>query len=510
MTTDINVILDSLEPKEIFSKFRLLTLIPRGSGNEKAISDFLRNWAQQKGLTVKQDSLNNLLIIKPGFNATSTSPTTILQAHLDMVCVSEPGHDFDFTKSPIRVQVDGDTLRAEKTTLGADDGIGVAFALALLDSHDLPHPPLEVVFTTDEETGMTGAAGFDASTLEGKYFINMDTEEEGYFYISCAGGVRLDITLPVTTTPTSQLPASDELTGLHLTVSGLKGGHSGAEIDKERGNSHRLAARVLRQLVDDYSVALHAIHGGIVDNAIPARTETTLIAKKSDLDAITRDLQTWQSTFRSELKASDGKAEPGSEAQLTTVEALSCPLPAWALTPDSCEKMLLALLTIPTGVAAMDLNRPEQILPETSSNLAIVDLSETRAMIRVSCRSQLASKKKLLCTQITSLIKALGGTVTAKSDYPGWEYDPDSIIRPLFAKTYEHLTGNKATILGIHAGLECGLFSEKAKECGKKIDFTSIGPNLRAVHSPEESLSISSTARTWILLKEVMAELAKQ
>lgn len=512
MSEQDNAVLDTVEPKEVFSLFRLLTRIPRGSGNEKAVSDCIRDRARGKGFAVKQDSLNNLLIRKPGVNANPDAPAVILQAHLDMVCVAEPGYDFDFDTQPITVRIDGDLLRADRTTLGADDGIGVALALALLESENVDHPPLEIVLTTNEETGLTGAAGFDATDLTGKYFINIDTEEEGYFYASCAGGVRLDLTFPIDSAPPAQHPGKNgdsELAGLALSVSGLKGGHSGMEIDKERGNSHRLTARILRQLCNNYDAQIHSIHGGMADNAIPAETKAVLAVQKSDLDAIAQDMQTWQKTFRNELKASDGSPGPDGTRQEASVAATPCPTPGKTLLPESRDNVLLALMAIPTGVAAMDLNRPEQLLPETSSNLAVVDISGSHAHIRVSVRSQLESKKQFVRAQIETIAKAVGGTIAAQGEYPGWEYEPSSPLRSLFAQTYTRLTGQDAVILGVHAGLECGLFAEKTKEAGKHIDFTSIGPDLRAVHTPKENLGISSTGRTWALLKEVMAQLAR-
>lgn len=506
---DYDALLDRLEPREVFSKFLELTKIPRGSGNEKAVSDHLKQWAESKGFPVKQDDQYNLLIKKPGVRCAANAAPVILQGHLDMVCNARPGVEFDFKTQPIEPVIDGDILHANGTTLGADDGIGVAFILALLDSANLVHPPLEAVFTTGEETGMYGAAAFDVSQLNGASFINIDSEEEGIFYASCAGGARIDLTFPIATEAAAGLGKG--LQAAVITVSGLRGGHSGVEIDKERGNSHRLSARILRAFADKYpDFRIASVSGGLADNAIPSSTKSVVMFKQSDREAIEQELAQWQETLRNELKASDGKPGPDGKAYNVTVTLEDAAAPDAVLDKDSREKLLFALLVIPTGVAAMDLNNPEQLLPESSSNLAIVEVGKDKATIRTSVRSQIASKKELLKAQIGAIGKVLGATMGIDGDYPGWEFDPNSRIRPLFVKLYEMQTENKAVVQGVHAGLECGLFSDKALELGKKIDFASIGPDLRDVHTPDESLSISSTGRTWDLLKAVLANVAEK
>lgn len=504
--------LEALEPREVFSKFLELTRIPHGSGNEKALSDHLRNWAERKGLSVRQDANHNLLIAKPANKAAPGAPTVIIQAHLDMVCAKSPGSEFDFAVQPLDVFVDGDRLRAKGTTLGADDGIGVAFALALLDAgDDVPHPPLEIVLTTGEETGMYGAAAFDVSQLNGSIFINIDSEEEGIYYVSCAGGVRLDIDFPAVAQPVAGLPGAAELECATLRIANLRGGHSGVEIGKERGNSHRLTARVLESLTCKYpSIRLAGIHGGQADNAIPNATEATLLIRSADREKIDAELARWQTVFRNELKAADGKPGPDGKAYDVTVSMAKADMPEQVLTPETFKKILFAMMVVPTGVLAMDLANPEPPLPETSANLAMLGIADGMAKIEMSIRSQLASKKQYVLEQVTAVARSIGAEVTTDGDYPGWEFDPDSRIRPLIVETFEKQTGKKAVVQGVHAGLECGLFTAKAKALGKKLDCTSIGPDLQDVHTPDENLGIASTGRTWELLKEVLAVLAKE
>ncbi len=488
--------LEQLEPKEVFARFAEICRIPHGSGNEKALSDFFVRFAREHGLEAVQDKTGSVLIRKPASPGLERLPGVILQAHMDMVCVKEPDHAFDFARQGIAPVIDGDWIKADRTTLGADNGIGVAYALALLTSA-LPLPPLEAVFTTSEETGMNGAIDFDVSLLKGTRFINLDSEHENIFIASCAGGVNAKLTLPV-----AAVPARPEAGDFHrIEIAGLKGGHSGIEIDKQRGNAFRLLGRVLDDLSSRLAVNLADIRGGIVSNAIPAAaTMIVQIPKGSEKEAAAR-LKEWRDTFARELRGSDEQPELPFEKTEAAAEIFA---------PETFGKILFALNALPHGIEAMDLNIHTQRLVETSSNFALIRREDGALAITVSIRSSLESKKAMLLRRHAHLAKIMGAEFSAGDGYPGWTYSPESPLRDVFRQAYANLNpGKEFVVEGVHAGLECGLFARSFAKIGRTVDMISFGPDIRGAHSPEEKASISSTVRVWELLKEglgVMAE----
>ena len=495
-----------LEPREVFSRFAEISAIPRGSGCEKAVSDHILRFAEERGLEAWQDESGNLLVRKPGGHGMEAAPPVILQAHLDMVWVKEPGSDFDFAAMPIELIVDGGMLRARGTTLGADDGIGVAYMLALLDAADIPHPPIEAVFTVAEETGMDGALCFDVSRLTGLRCVNIDSEEEGIFYASCCGGARIDMKLPAPGVSVTSL----ELSGRHgfhsIAVGGLRGGHSGVEIDKGLGNANRLLGRVLFDLDTEFGIHLCGVGGGIADNAIPAAAEAVVLIRDTQTAAVRERLGEWNAVFIDELAASDGKPDAAGAAFKPKIDFVPAGKCAEVFAASAQKAILAAMVLIPTGVEAMDMNGDAaERIPESSQNFAIVSARDGQVVFSVSLRSSLASKLEFMEARLRALAGVLGGDVEKRGEYPGWRYDPESAIRKVFVEAFRRIVeGREASIAGIHAGLECGVFARKYLDGGRKLDLISIGPDLRDVHTPQESLDIASAGRTWELLKTAL------
>ena len=475
--------------------FATICNIPHESGNERRLSDFLVDFARERGLSVVQDNIGNIVIRKAGTVGMEKAPAVILQGHMDMVCVKNEDCDINFATDPLKLVADGDRLYADGTSLGADNGIALAYSLALLDSSDIPHPPLEVVVTVDEEVGMGGASAFDASLLSASLFINMDSEEEGVFCVSCAGGRRSQMHIPTETQKTTSLSDKEKLSFRRVTVSGLVGGHSGLEIIKERGNSNKLLARVLDALLKKFSCHIVSLHGGIAANAIP-KESTAVIAICADDRDIAGELKHWEKIFRHELRGSDGAGLTLSLSEAEQSETV--------LTPDSSSRVLSAALLIPDGIASMDLTITSQRLVESSNNFAMIRMGDGEIVFHCQTRSSSSSRKEALCRQIEILGTLTGARVDHYGDYPAWEYNPDSRLQPLFEKAYRDLFQKNARVEGIHAGLECGLFAEKFRKLGHPMDFLSFGPEVTGAHSTRESLSLSSAERTWNLLLEVL------
>lgn len=488
-----------LEPKECFRWFAEICKIPHGSGNEKALSDYIVAFVEERGLTVAQDALHNVLIRKPGRLGLENAPTVTLQAHIDMVCARTDGLDFDFSTQGIQTQTDGKTLSAQGTTLGADNGIGAAYILALLDARDLPHPPLEALFTTREEVGLEGAREFDASMLKGERFINIDTEEEGVFCVSCASGRRCVLTLPAEREAASVLPGKGSFGAYRVTVEGLAGGHSGLEIHKGRGNANRLLARVLAALTTRFDARLVTLEGGTAPNVIPSgsRADICAAASKTEMEA---ELASLRATFAKELQAADGA---GLSIRLTSLE-----MPQNVLTKAVTEKCVAIGLLIPDGVLAYDIAIKGGLFVETSHNFAVVATTEDAIRFSSSIRSSLASKKMMVFDVLAALASFSGAELSFSGDYPAWEYAPKSPLRDAFAATYARLYGHDAAIRGVHAGLECGIFYQNFKDAGRNVDFISFGPNITGAHSPQEALDVASVGRVWRMLKETLKTLS--
>lgn len=476
-------VLSELEPKNVFRFFEDITRIPHGSGNVEQISDFLVSFAKERGLFCVQDELKNVIIIKEATPGYEEEPPVILQGHMDMVAVKKPDCDIDLKTQGLRVAVEGDSIYAEGTSLGGDDGIAVAYSLALLDSQTLKHPRLEVIITVDEEVGMDGARGIDLSVLTGNRMVNLDSEEEGIFLTSCAGGARVKCRVPL---------AAEERTGLayEVTVGGLLGGHSGAEIHKERGNSNCLFGRLLDRLSEKLPVGLAEVRGGLADNAIPRETTGILIIEEKDSERFASLLDTVEKEMQGELSAKD----PGVVIRAVSrgQGCFSC-----AALPDT-RRAAAFLCAAPNGVQAMSADMPG--LVETSLNLGILEYDGGEMLAEFSVRSSVESAKNALIGRLCAVTALAGGSNTVTGDYPGWRFRKDSPLREKMVALYEKMYGEPPKVEAIHAGLECGILGSKIAD----LDCVSMGPDMRDIHTTEETLSISSTKRVWEYLVKLL------
>ena len=467
-----NPVLAGLEPQAVFRFFEELSRIPRESGHTAAVSAWVEDFAKVRGLRHRRDALGNVVIWRDASPGYEDRPAVILQGHLDMVCVKEPDVDHDFTRDPIRLVLEDEWLRAEGTSLGGDDGAAAAMMLALLDDGTIPHPPLEAVFTVDEEIGLLGAAGLDCSDLKGRMLINLDSEDEGVLTVGCAGGARcdLEVSLPAR-------PASGRLCTLDL--SGLPGGHSGAEIHKNIPNANRVLVRCLQMLPEARLVSLC---GGEQDNAIPDRARAVFVLPEDQVDSAPEKFHA--------VKA--GAVCSFTHAAHAPVDALSV---------EESRKALELILAAPNGVQAMEPDLPGQV--RTSLNLGILRLEEGKLRLTWSVRSSSAEEKEALIARLQALAESCGADFGRRGDYPAWEYRPESRLRDVMVRVYREQTGKEAAVETIHAGLECGLLAEKLPG----LDAVSIGPDMRDIHSPRERLSVASVRRTWAYLLAVLAEL---
>jgi dipeptidase D len=475
--------LKDLQPQKVFSYFEEICKIPHGSGNTKAISDYLAAFAKERGLTCYQDELNNIIILKDGTAGYEDSDPVIIQGHMDMVCEKEKGVTIDFEKDGLTLVLEGDFLRADGTTLGGDDGIAVAYALAILDSDDIPHPPLEVIVTVDEEVGMLGAYDLDVSMLKGKKMLNLDSEEEGIFLTSCAGGMALVADLPVKRVKQEGLEVT-------LTVTGLVGGHSGGEIDKEHGNADILMGRVLNALFEETPFGIVSLAGGLKDNAIPRECSATLLLPEENKELVLAVAKETEAVLKKELEIPD----PDVCIEVTVGSVVEADI----LDFSSVNKIIYYLRMVPNGVLHMSRIMPG--LVETSLNLGIMELQEDALHMVTSIRSSVSSRKEDTKNRLCLLLDMLGAEYTIQGDYPAWEYKKDSDVRTAIGEIYREQSGKEPSFLAIHAGLECGLFSEKIKD----LDCVSFGPDLYDIHTPKERLSVSSTERTWNLILEFL------
>lgn len=476
-------ILEGLEPRPVFHFFEEICKIPHGSGNEAALSDYLKCFAKERGLDCIQDEWKNIIITKeaaPGYEA---EETLILQGHMDMVAVKAPDCDIDMKKEPLRLVVNGDLISAEGTSLGGDDGIAVAYILALLDAKEIPHPRLEAVLTVGEEVGMDGAREIELSMLKGRRMLNLDNEEEGVLLTSCAGGLRADCKLPA---------AWEKRSGcvLHIRVEGLQGGHSGAEIIKEGGNSNCLMGRVLDALLQETSASLVSLEGGLADNAIPRQTDACVmisVEEKEKSIALIRDME---EKLQRELAVKDSgvRVEVTEEGNRT----------ADCLQEESMQKAVFYLLSMPNGIQAMSAD--VEGLVETSLNLGMLRLSKECLRLTYAVRSSLESGKEAVCRKLSAISALAGATIEMRGDYPGWAYRQNSPLRDKMIRIYEKMYGKEPRVEAIHAGLECGLFSGKLPG----LDCISYGPDMKGIHTTEEVLSISSVKRVWEYLLEVL------
>lgn len=481
-------ILEQLEPKSVFHFFEELCNIPHGSGNTAGITAYLMQFAADRNLEAVRDEIGNVMIRKPATTGYEKVPGIVLQGHMDMVAVKKPESLKNMQTEGLDLAVDGDYVYAIDTSLGGDDGIAIAYGLAILDAEDLKHPEIELVATVDEETGLFGAKAIDLSQLKGRRFLNLDSEEEGIFWTSCAGGVRVESTLPVDMA---------SVNGLKFTVAvkGLQGGHSGADIHRERGNALYLLARVLYHANKAVSFYVADFHGGTVENAIPREASAEIVLQnEADADTFVGMVRELEKDLKTEYAVRDAGLY---------VEVLKESIDAYAVySEESTGKLLRLLTTAPVGVQAM--SREMEGLVETSLNLGVVTAENTKIVIQHSIRSSVESAKVALLEKLEALMELVGASCTTSGDYPGWAYRADSPLREKLVRIYEDMFGRKPEIQAIHAGLECGLFLGKVPD----LDCVSMGPNMQSIHTTEEKLSISSTERVWRFLVAVLADKA--
>lgn len=526
--------LDDFEPKDVFAWFEKITEIPRGSGGEKAISDFLMKYAKDNGCEVEQDKIFNLVIRKPASHKEyENKPAIMLQAHLDIVW--KPAEAFKGDKNPIKLlvkELPEDSRRGEgkywlmsdNTTLGADDGIGLAYCMALIAPKDplIKHPPLEIVFTTQEEAGLIGAKEYDVKWLKSNTFINIDSETESVLTTSCCGGMRFNVELPVNMIKASSIDDYTKYKAFIISVSGLAGGHSGVEIDKERGNSNRLLGRILNDVVHKLNVDketrnesancyLAAIKGGDAPNTIPTSTEATVFLKDSDADKVKGYLSEWQSIFTNELKFFDGSTlchATGKNYEVK-VKIEDGAIPEMLYDDATFKKVLTVMTLMPHGVATRDIN---QEIPETSNNFAMISIHEEgkHLIFNTNIRSSIATKKEFIKSQVQKIADVIGANVSQSGTYPAWPYQANSPIREVFKTVHKTIYEKDVKLEGIHAGLECGVFSSNfAKDGRENVDMIAFGPTIIDEHTETERLHIASVGRTWNLLKEVLRILAE-
>lgn len=471
-----------LEPKKVFHWFYELNQHPRCSGEEKDVSDYLVNFAKERKLEVYQDEIYNVIIKKPGTEGYENLDPLIIQGHMDMVCVKGNDSNHDFKKDPIEMIVEGDFLRANDTTLGADDGIAVAFALAILDSDNLKHPPLEILITTNEETGMDGVHGLSSEYLQGKTLLNIDSEEEGIFLVSCAGGATKHTRF--------KLERQDKKgKGLEIKISGLKGGHSGMEIIKQRANAIKLMGRILDTCRRSSDLTLSKITGGTKHNAI------TNIARVNFLTQNPNELKEVIEKFSEKLKEEYRVEDPGLKVDIKEIDIEK------TYTKELSENLIDYIMMSPNGVQYM--SRDIEGLVQTSLNVAIIKEKNELIEITTSVRSASSSSLREILNVLELIAKRTGASTEEEGNYPAWQYDEDSKIRDKALDVYKELFNEEAEVSAIHAGLECGLL----KEILPDTDMLSFGPNLFDVHTEKEHISISSAERVWKFLVALLESL---
>jgi len=478
-------ILKDVQPVEVFKYFEKLSQIPRGSGNEKEVSDYLVSFAKEHNLECVQDSALNVVIKKKATTGYENSPAVVLQGHMDMVCEKNIDIEHDFSKDPLKLRIIDDMVYATGTTLGADNGIAVAMGLAILASNEYEHPAIELLVTTSEETGMYGAMALDPKNIEGGTLINIDSEEEGVLLVSCAGGVTAKTTIPA-----AWEAIDGNLVPYIIKIRGLKGGHSGMEIDKERGNSNKLMGRILMSILSEIDFRLSSLNGGSKHNAIPRETDAVILVRPEDKALAEKKISECGELFKTELRASDSDVRVEFEVLPTMIEEM--------LSKESTNNVVNYLYLVINGVTSMSMDIKG--LVESSSNLGVISTQKDSIEFISSIRSSVRSLKNELYNRLVVTAKLNGGSVASEGGYPEWSYNPDSKIRVIFEEVYEKMYGKKPHITAIHAGLECGLFAEKFGE----LDAISFGPNLYDVHTPNEHMSISSIQRMWEYLLEVL------
>lgn len=475
--------LEEYDYKKVLYYFEQLTKIPHGSGNVQAISDYLAAFAKEQGVRYVQDEANNIIMFKEATPGYENAPTVMLQGHMDMVCEKNADSSHDFFKDALKLRIVDGYLMADGTTLGGDDGVAVAYAMALLADKEAKHPALELVITTEEETGMDGAKALDMSGLKASYLINVDSEDEGVVLCSCAGGMRQTCTLPL-----ERMNA--EGVAYDIALTGLYGGHSGAEIDKNRVNAVYAMTRLLFEAREQAEFFLLDFKGGLKDNAIPREAFATVVVAEEEAALFVKAVQELTQKYKEELAS----IEPGFTLEITAGKAASYSV----LHPVSFEKLLFFLMQAPNGVQRMSGDIAG--LVESSLNLGIFEIREDEAEFNFALRSSSKTYKYFMKDKVEYLIDFLGGESSTHSEYPAWEYRRESKLREIFKEVYTGMYHKEPEMQAIHAGLECGLIAEKMPE----LDMISIGPDMRDIHTPMEALSISSTIRVYQFIEKLL------
>ncbi len=472
-------ILNGLKPEKVFKFFEKISAVPRGSGHTEKIKKYCENFAIERNLKYISDDAGNIIIFKEGSKGRENENPVIIQGHTDMVWEKDETCNIDFETDGLELAVDGDFIYAKGTTLGGDDGIAVAMCLALLDSDEYSHPPLEIVLTSDEEIGMVGAMALDTSVLSGKRMLNLDSEAEGTLWVSCAGGARADISLNV------HYESCREKT-YKITVSGLHGGHSGAEIHNGYANANKIMGKLLNELKDKADFRIADIYGGTADNAITRDCCCLISSDNADINSIINEVGF---AICGEIKSTD----PDAVISVNVCENIN-----EAFDAGSTNKLIALINDLPSGVIAM--SKEIEGLVETSLNLGVLKHAKGIVSFGFSVRSSKDGEKIKLCERLKTIAENHSCTIDLNSEYPAWEYKKDSELRDVMSKTYFEMFGKEMTVTAIHAGLECGLF------CGKieGLDCVSFGPDMFDIHTPHEKLSISSTERVWNYLLKVL------
>lgn len=497
--------INKLSPSEVFSYFQEICAIPHGSGNTGMIADYCLEFAKAHGLKARKDTSDNVVIFKAGTSGYEDCEPVILQGHLDMVCEKEQDCDIDMSVQSIRACTDGKMVWADGTTLGADDGIAVAFILAVLASDTIAHPPIQAVLTSDEEIGMLGARDLDTSDLIAKRLINIDSESEGILYVSCAGGVRAECDIPVVyedavgwVSGGEQDDNASDAAGngqvcFEVKISGLAGGHSGVEIHKQHTNAIRLLASLLSHASGAADFRLVSLSGGGKENAIPKEAKAVVSVRSCDATTFEQSIKESAAVWMQEISAT----EPHAKIELEKTDIAADKV----LNSYSTANVIYALWLSPNGVYRM--SQEIKGMVQTSLNLGTAYFDTDKLVYKYLIRSNTAAGKKLLLERVNTFVKHLSGNVVTMSDYPAWEYKSDSQLRKICVESFTNVYGHEPEVTSIHAGLECGILAGKMPG----VDMISFGPTLESVHTPDECMDAASVERTWEYLMEILKSL---
>ncbi|MDR1743645.1 MAG: aminoacyl-histidine dipeptidase [Dysgonamonadaceae bacterium] len=478
----------SLNPQNVWKHFYELTRIPRPTGQMKEVCKLILDFAVSIGLEAEQDKVGNVLIRKPASRGYEAAPTVILQSHLDMVPQKNSDISHDFTKDPIETQVDGDWVRARSTTLGADNGIGCAMMMSVLEDHSLKHPALEALFTIDEEVGMDGAFGLQKGFLKGKLMLNLDTEEDGELCVGCAGGADVNVSFQYK--EDEKIEKGDVAYKISLT--GLKGGHSGTQIHLGRANANKLMNRFLKDVVRNYEARLASIHGGSLRNAIPRESFAVITIPEQLSDDLTDLVSEYESLFTAEYAGIE---------ETISFKAEKTALPKSLIPTEIQDDLINAVEACPNGVISMLADFPGVV--ESSLNLALVQSAQGKIEVKLLVRSSSESRKEWVCSSVESTFLLAGAKVEIGGAYPGWQPNAHSELLNTMEKIYLEKYGERPHVIVIHAGLECGIIQSNVEQ---KLDIVSFGPTIQGAHSPDEKVEIKAVAKAYDYLLAILEE----